>query len=45
MPRVFISYSWDDEDHKRWVRDLAARLRTHGIETLLDQVRPWPCRL
>ncbi|HXO40078.1 MAG TPA: toll/interleukin-1 receptor domain-containing protein [Thermoanaerobaculia bacterium] len=37
MPRVFISYSWDDEDHKRWVRDLAARLRTHGVETLLDQ--------
>lgn len=37
MPRVFISYSWDDEDHKRWVRDLAARLRAHGVDTLLDQ--------
>ncbi len=26
-PRVFMSYSWDNLDHKEWVRDLAARLR------------------
>src|SRR4051795_3830890 len=37
MPKVFISYSWDDDAHKTWVRDLAARLRQDGIETLLDQ--------
>ena len=36
MPKVFVSYSWDDEEHKRWVRELAARLRGDGIETLLD---------
>jgi hypothetical protein len=37
MPKVFVSYSWDDDDHKRWVRDLATRLRQDGIEALLDQ--------
>ena len=39
MPRAFISYSWEDEEHKRWVLELAARLRADGIETILDQ---WP---
>jgi hypothetical protein len=35
---VFISYSWDDEDHKHWVLDLATRLRTQeGIDVVLDQ--------
>ena len=27
IPKVFISYSWDDEQHKSWVRKLATRLR------------------
>jgi hypothetical protein len=36
-PKVFISYSWEDEAHKRWVRDLAVRLREDGIETILDR--------
>jgi hypothetical protein len=35
-PRVFISYSWDDEPHKKWVLDLATRLRTGGIDVILD---------
>ena len=30
-PTAFISYSWDDEPHKEWVRGLAARLRRDGI--------------
>jgi hypothetical protein len=34
---VFISYSWDSEDHKKWVRDFAARLRGDGIEAIIDQ--------
>ena len=34
---AFISYSWDDESHKEWVRDLAARLRQDGVEAILDQ--------
>jgi hypothetical protein len=36
-PTVFISYSWDDERHKEWVRDLAARMRSDGIDVKLDQ--------
>jgi hypothetical protein len=36
-PKAFVSYSWDDDLHKRWVAELAARLRTDGIDTHLDQ--------
>jgi hypothetical protein len=37
MIKVFISYSWDNDDHKTWVRNLAARLRSDGIDVTLDQ--------
>ena len=36
-PKAFISYSWDDDNHKLWVADLATRLREDGVETILDQ--------
>jgi len=36
-PRVFISYSHDSADHKRWVLDFATTLRNRGIDTILDQ--------
>jgi hypothetical protein len=36
-PRLFISYSHDSPDHKRWVGDLAAKLRQNGIDVILDQ--------
>ena len=36
-PTAFISYSWDDDLHKQWVRDLAARLRGDGVDVTLDQ--------
>lgn len=36
-PKVFISYSWDDEAHKEWVLKLSADLRAKGIETILDR--------
>jgi hypothetical protein len=36
-PSVFISYSWDDEDHKEWVRQLAERLVINGVSVALDQ--------
>src|SRR5262245_43446525 len=36
-PRVFISYSWENEDHKTWVRYLGESLRRDGIEARLDQ--------
>jgi len=36
-PSAFVSYSWDDEDHKAWVKDLSARLRADGVDVTLDQ--------
>ena len=36
-PRTFISYSWDDDQHKAWVSKLATHLRRDGVETRLDQ--------
>jgi len=36
-PTAFISYSWDSEDHKSWVRELAEQLRTNGVDVRLDQ--------
>lgn len=36
-PRIFISYRWESEEHKAWVRKLASRLRERGFEVLLDQ--------
>ena len=41
-PRAFISYSWENETHKTWVRDLAARLREDSIDTILDRWRTAP---
>jgi TIR domain/SLOG cluster4 family len=37
MPTAFISYSWDSEEHKKWVRKLASDLRANGIDPWLDQ--------
>lgn len=37
MTKAFISYSWESENHKNWVRDLATRLRCDGIDVKLDQ--------
>ena len=41
-PKVFFSYSWDSENHQAWVLQLAHRLRTNGIDVILDQ---WDTRL
>jgi SEFIR domain./Bacterial translation initiation factor IF-2 associated region./Translation initiation factor IF-2, N-terminal region. len=41
-PKVFISYSWDDEIHKDWVKKLAATLRQDGVDVILDI---WSLRL
>lgn len=39
---VFISYSWDSEEHKQWVLDLANRLVKEGVNVILDryELRP-----
>lgn len=37
QPNVFISYSWDSEEHKNWVLDLADSLCEEGINVILDR--------
>lgn len=37
IPKVFISYSHDSQEHKYWVLELATRLRSNGIDAILDQ--------
>ncbi len=37
VPKTFISYSWDDDAHKEWVKQLATRLRTDGVDVTLDR--------
>ncbi len=34
---MFISYSWDSDEHKAWVLAFARRLRDDGINAILDQ--------
>lgn len=36
-PKCFISYSWDNKEHKDWVRKLAADLQRNGVDVSLDQ--------
>lgn len=37
-PIVFISYSWDSDEHKAWVKKLSDDLRTkYAVYTLLDR--------
>jgi hypothetical protein len=36
-PVAFISYAWESEALKAWVKDLGRRLRDDGIQALLDQ--------
>lgn len=37
IPKVFISYSHDTIEHKKWVLDLATRMRYNGIDAIIDQ--------
>ena len=37
MRNIFISYSWDDESHKSWVKEFADFLTFKGFEVALDQ--------
>lgn len=36
-PKVFLSYSWENEEHKCWVLNLARRLRENGVNARLDR--------
>jgi hypothetical protein len=35
--RAFISYSWSSPTHEAWVLNLASRLRTDGVDAILDK--------
>jgi len=35
--KAFVSYSWDSEDHKHWVRNFADTLIRGGVDAVLDQ--------
>lgn len=36
-PTTFISYAWDNDDIKMWVKTLATQLRDKGIDAKIDQ--------
>jgi hypothetical protein len=36
-PKVFISYTWESDEHKAWVREFAERLTEDGVAVTLDQ--------
>jgi len=40
--KVFISYSYDDEQHEQWVENFAKRLHECNIDVILDK---WHLRL
>lgn len=37
IPKAFVSYSHDSPEHKLWVLDLATRLRSSGVDAVIDQ--------
>lgn len=41
-PTVLLSYSWDNEDHKNWVLNLAKRLRENGVNAIIDRYHLTP---
>jgi len=36
-PTVFISYSWDNDEHTNWILNLAKRLFDNGVQVILDR--------
>ena len=37
-PKLFISYSWSNATHEKWVIDLASELMESGVDVILDMV-------
>lgn len=37
VPKIFITYSWDNEQHKEWVRKFSDRLLSDGVDVTVDQ--------
>ena len=42
VPKVFISYSWESEEHSDWVKSLADKLLADGIEAIIDSYNVSP---
>ena len=36
-PKLFISYSWTNQDHEKWVINLATELVENGVDVILDK--------
>ena len=36
-PTVFVSYSWDSQEHETWILELATKLRENGVNAILDK--------
>ncbi|WP_020597360.1 toll/interleukin-1 receptor domain-containing protein [Spirosoma panaciterrae] len=36
-PNVFISYAWESDELKKWVKQLATDLRKNGVDAIIDQ--------
>lgn len=36
-PKLFLSYSWENDEHRRWVLKLAADLIRNGVRVLIDE--------
>jgi hypothetical protein len=36
-PTIFISYSWDNEEHNQWILNLSTRLFDNGVQVILDR--------
>ena len=36
VPKVFISYAWESKEHSDWVKSLADKLLSDGIEAIID---------
>lgn len=37
QPKVFISYSWDCQEHEEWVLNLSTKLCSNGVDVILDK--------
>lgn len=37
IPKVFVSYSHDSLEHKNWALELATKLRSFGVDAVIDQ--------
>lgn len=37
---VFVSYTWEDNEHMEWVLNLSRKLMDNGISVVLDQLSP-----